>query len=283
MNDLQKKELNLLKVFIEICDKIDVKYFLISGSALGTVKYGGFIPWDDDVDVAMYREDYEKFVKEATLLLPEYIFLQNYRTDVYAPHIYSKLRDSKTTYIENAVANIDMNHGIYIDIFPLDGYPRERGEQIKLEKLKQSYKRKVACVFQVKRSLKSYMLMQFYKLCGYSQKTNYLLSCYNKLITKYSIEGSEIICNHGSWKGKKDYMPKQYYGNGRWGEFAGERVRIPEKCEEYLTRLYGNWEGELSEKEQMGHHYYKICDVEHSYLEYVEKCSSGKIRVKNRL
>ena len=62
MNQLQQKELEILKVFIDVCKQLDLKYYLVCGSALGAVKYQGFIPWDDDVDVGLFREDYEIFI-----------------------------------------------------------------------------------------------------------------------------------------------------------------------------------------------------------------------------
>lgn len=94
MNDLQKCELELLKYFIDICNKLNLRYYLVCGSALGAVKYGGFIPWDDDVDVALPRPDYEMFIKNAQRMLPSHVFLQNSMTDPQFPLIFSKLRNS---------------------------------------------------------------------------------------------------------------------------------------------------------------------------------------------
>ena len=74
MNELQKKELEILKIFIEICEKLDIRYYLVCGSALGAVKYNGFIPWDDDIDVGLFREDYEIFCEKASSMLPAGIF-----------------------------------------------------------------------------------------------------------------------------------------------------------------------------------------------------------------
>ena len=120
MTPLQQKELELLTLFIQICSQLELRYYLVCGTALGAVKYGGFIPWDDDVDVSMPREDYEVFLQKAPALLPEHVFLQNYRTDPAFPQIFSKLRNSNTTYIEKSAGKLPINHGIYIDIFPLD-------------------------------------------------------------------------------------------------------------------------------------------------------------------
>ena len=77
MTKLQQTEFDLLKTTVDICDKLGITYYLVCGSALGAVKYSGFIPWDDDVDIAMPRLDYKRFCKEAPELLPEYYFLQN--------------------------------------------------------------------------------------------------------------------------------------------------------------------------------------------------------------
>ena len=139
MTNLQKIEFGILKEFIRICEILNLKYYIVCGSALGAVKYGGFIPWDDDIDVALPREDYEVFLCEAPKYLPEHLFLQTYKTDPKIPVIYAKLRNSNTTYIENSCKSIDMNHGIYIDIFPLDGYPVALKEQKKLERAKLFY------------------------------------------------------------------------------------------------------------------------------------------------
>ena len=69
MNAIQKKVFQLFKMFVQICDRLQMEYFMLCGSALGAIKYGGFIPWDDDIDVGLYREDYERFCKEAPMLL----------------------------------------------------------------------------------------------------------------------------------------------------------------------------------------------------------------------
>lgn len=74
MTPLQEKELALLKEFIAICDRLQLRYYLVCGSALGAVKYQGFIPWDDDVDVALPRKEYEIFLAEAPSMLPPQFF-----------------------------------------------------------------------------------------------------------------------------------------------------------------------------------------------------------------
>lgn len=74
MTELQETELELLKQFLLVCEQFKLTYYLVCGSALGAVKYGGFIPWDDDIDVALPRKDYEVFCREAPKMLPEWCF-----------------------------------------------------------------------------------------------------------------------------------------------------------------------------------------------------------------
>ena len=121
MTELQETELELLKQFLLVCEQFKLTYYLVCGSALGAVKYGGFIPWDDDIDVALPRKDYEVFCREAPKMLPEWCFLQNYHSEPEYYLLGSKLRDSRTTYIEIMTERLNINHGVFIDIFPLDG------------------------------------------------------------------------------------------------------------------------------------------------------------------
>ncbi len=269
MTELQQTELTLFEKFIEVCDRLQLPYFMVCGTALGTVKYQGFIPWDDDIDVGMPREAYEEFIRKAPVYLEAPYFLQNYRSDPNFPAIYSKLRNSDTTYIEKSVAKLDINHGVYIDIFPLDGYPQNPSEQRKLERKKRMYSLQAQTAFDLPRSIKARVLTGFLKLLGYHRRTAKIMQKYSDLVAGYTIERSSLICNHGNWQGKLEYAPKEQYGEGAYAEFEGLRVRIPERYDEYLTQKYGDWRTELPVEQQIGHHYYEMCDLNRSYTDYV--------------
>ena len=126
MNDLQKKQFAILCEFVRICEKLDLQYYMICGSALGSAKYSGFIPWDDDIDVALPRKDYNIFIEKAQALLPEHLHLQNYKTDKNFHHYCSKIRDSQTTYIERDQKNLNIHHGVFVDVIPLDALPDDK-------------------------------------------------------------------------------------------------------------------------------------------------------------
>lgn len=270
MTELQKIEIDLFKCFAEVCEKLNLNYFLVCGSALGAMRHEGFIPWDDDFDVGMYREDYNKFLEQAPALLPDGVFLQNYKSDPEFPLIFSKLRNSNTTFIESLLSKHNMNHGVYIDIFPLDGYPKDLSERKKLAKKKKDYWRKLNCSFNMPPNLswKGKLSVSLFRMLGYHKRTAKTLAKYESMISKYSVEDTEIICNHGTWYRERDYILKEYYGTGSFALFEGIKVRVPEKCEEYLTALYGDWRTPPPIEKQKGSHDCDVCDTRTSYLHY---------------
>ena len=270
MNDLQQTEFKMLKCFVEICNKLNLKYYLVCGTALGAVKYKGFIPWDDDVDVALPREDYEIFCKEAQRLLPKEYFLQTYKTDKAYPSIFAKIRNSDTTYIEKTIAKLPINHGVYIDVFPLDGYPEDKKSQIKIEIKKKYYDLLLSSVRESNCSFKVKVLRRIFRLFGVHKRTAKILAKFEKLISVYPTKNSKIWCNHGNWQGKLEYSPQKQYGEGILMNFEGFEVKVPENFDEYLTQKYGNWQADLPEEEKFGHHYYSVMDLKKSYTEYVK-------------
>ncbi len=277
MNELQQTEFELLRCFVSICDKLKLGYFMLCGSALGAVKYGGFIPWDDDVDVGMFREDYERFLQYAPELLPKGLFLQTYSSDKNYCNIFAKLRNSDTTYIEKSCGKLDINHGVYIDIFPLDGYPRKKSRQTMVELKKMFYRQRLSSLFDNPNLLKKVLKMPLRSITRTPQKT---VRQYELLVSAYGTGNAEIICNHGNWQGKLEYALREQYGDGAWSSFEGLRVRIPEKYDEYLTQKYGDWRAELPAEEQIGHHYAQVIDLDRPYTDHIERLPNGKIKVK---
>ncbi len=269
MTELQAKEYELLRIFVEVCEKLGLTYYLVCGSALGAVKYNGFIPWDDDIDVALRRADYDKFLERAQSLLPDGIFLQNHRTDPAYPNIFSKLRDSNTTYIEKSVAHLPINHGIYIDIFPLDEYPSGEREQKRLERTKADCKKKLSCVFAVERGPKAELGRTIRRALGYHKRTAKILDKYERCITQCRERPAAVWCNHGNWQNQLEYAPAEQYGRGAMARFEGLAVRVPELFDSYLTQKYGDWRAELPPGQQQGHHFYTVCDPHRPYTEYM--------------
>ena len=274
MNELQQMEFDLLREFDRVCKRLQLSYFLVCGSALGAVKYGGFIPWDDDIDVAMYREDYERFCREAPDLLPGHLFVQNFRSDPAFPHIYSKLRNSNTTYIEQSAARLPINHGIFLDVFPLDGYPKGRIAG----KILDFCKRLCVSILLSAYDLPDSGARKLWRALGLHRCSRTVVKILDRMIRRYRVEDSKLICNHGNWQGALEYAPAWQYGTGKEAAFEGMAVRIPEQFDAYLRQKYGDYTAELPCEEQVGHHPPVVMDCSRSYISYREKTDISKRR-----
>ncbi len=267
MNGVQKVVFDSFICFVNICNKLNLEYYLVNGSALGAVKYGGFIPWDDDLDVAMPRKDYEIFLEKANEYLPENIFLQNYRTDNEFPHLYSKLRNSDTAFIENGVNHLDMNHGIYMDIFPLDAADKSFIDN-KFNRLK--IKLLFWFSFSSLKDTNSFKIRfrnSFLRLFGFHKRTAKALKKLDEFVSD-SNPDSLYLCNFADRQGK-GMLLREWYGNGSDCIFEGVTVKIPEKYNLYFSYKYGDWRSELTENEKKSHHTALVCDVNKSYKYYL--------------
>ena len=127
-SSLRQMQLRLLDILVEIdkvCRKHDIKYWIDFGSLLGAVRHGGFIPWDDDLDIAMPKEDFERFKKIAPKELPDNLFLQTPETDPSFLMPILKVRDKNSLFItKHEDFTKEYNKGLYIDIFIVTEYPQ---------------------------------------------------------------------------------------------------------------------------------------------------------------
>lgn len=124
LESLQRCEVEILNEFVRICKKFSLNYFVVGGTLLGAIRHQGFIPWDDDIDVAMLREDYEYFAKFCSKELDEQYFYQCAETDPNYFLSYAKIRKKNTCAFENRFRNSKFQNGVFIDIIPLDFCPR---------------------------------------------------------------------------------------------------------------------------------------------------------------
>ena len=121
---MQLTELEMLVEFDRVCRKNDINYVLFGGSMLGAVRHQGYIPWDDDADIAMLREDYDRFKEHMHELDPGICFFQDHDTDPEYRWGYGKLRRTGTKLIRVGQEHLKCKTGIFVDVFAMDDIPR---------------------------------------------------------------------------------------------------------------------------------------------------------------
>lgn len=122
---LQAEELEVLLAIDRVCERSGITYFLMSGSALGALRHGGFIPWDDDVDVGMLREDYERFLEVAPAELPAGLSVHTAADTPGYAAMFAKVWRDDTVFETAETAEAGCPQGIFVDVFPLDVVPED--------------------------------------------------------------------------------------------------------------------------------------------------------------
>lgn len=258
LKHLHDLELMILKDFIKICEENNLNYYMYAGSLLGAIRHKGFIPWDDDLDVAMFREDFEKFKKIfPTLNDSKYELLSNEINEDYF-YYFAKLMIKNTRFEEEWIDQLNFHIGINIDIFVLDDVSDN------------NYSRK----YQIWRSflynrllissnLKLDNLALFPKLISYTLNfasklfklnNSKLMKKSLEFLKKYSDKDSECVFDISATL--KEYpliFRKSDFGRGVKVDFEDTKVNVPEKYDEILTNLYGNYMQLPPEEERYNH------------------------------
>ena len=269
LRSLQLLELNVLKTIISICDKNNFQYFLAEGTLLGAVRHNGFIPWDDDVDVCMPREDYEKFIEIASKELPSgYTSCQQNDTGVWGT-----LRVSDTNHeIIRTLDGQELHLFVSVDIFPLDGFPNDKLKQwlhwinimrkyclfraAQVDRLDKNKKRG----FFLRIAIKLSALIPIGKLINEKKALQRLTDT----LKKYSFSAYDAaISFYSEYTGKSlktpsTVMPKSYWKYGRSAQFEGEQFSIPNEAEKILANEYGDYMTPPPLKERTAKHSMKL-------------------------
>lgn len=269
LRQLQLLEVEMLKTVIDICDKLHLKYYVLGGTMLGAVRHKGFIPWDDDIDIGMIREDYEEFLKKAPALLPKNLVVQNYRTEAELFSNTTKIRNINTTFVEKGNQSHNICHGVFIDIFPLDNYTQSTAA-----KMWYRLKRKVLSA-RIGREFISDKKKSFAKellkvpLCWIWPDAKGAVHQREKLYKSFAYCG--LIANFCGMWGDKEIVPAEWYGEGCNLEFEGIVVRAPKEYDKWLTQVYGNYMQLPPEEKRVSHHEIVAIDLNRPYTEYIKR------------
>lgn len=227
-----------------VCVENGITYYLIGGSTLGAVRHKGFIPWDVDIDIAMHRGDYEKFADVASRMLPAELSYHNHfnTPQYYRPHATVAINNVK------AVINSEYYRGykeenLFIDIFPLDNAPDDeklREEQAAaLKKLIKIHSRK-ECVLYKRNTIVEVMLKRMVQFVLLPYSLERLENKRDTIMTQYDGIDTKCWCSMVShYSYAKQCMAKVIYGEPVLMDFSGRKFFVPNKTEEYLTRIFG--------------------------------------------
>ena len=230
-------ELDLYLVFSEICEKYHLKHFVFYGTLLGTIRHKGFIPWDDDIDVAMPRKDFDIFMEVAPKELHAPYSLQSPYS--YPNCLYSTptLRNSMGTFTAKIFKNLDYNKGIPLDIFPLDLCNPDTYE----DDQKEIYKYIMQCSTYMKRDVKYLTAKQMEDQIRY--KTDDPIKAWEKI---HQLAKDDKYINSDYYSimtvtHDKCIWPKKLFKNCLFLKFETIEVPVPGGFDEVLKIMYGDY------------------------------------------
>lgn len=236
--------LEMLEEIDRVCRENRIRYFLYRGTLLGAVRHQGFIPWDDDLDVAMLREDYEVFRRIAPEKLDSRYCFQDWHTDPAYAVPFGKLRKRNTVYLEAKGKRLSEN-GFYVDVYPLDYAPEDPWQR-------KSLARELLNGFRLKLMKSGYTPWKEGERTVWKKRLGYL--CYQGAALAFSqkrlIEKFDALAASVGETGtvyEQSAMPKTFYFEKKWFEgtveysFCGKRFPGPKAADPVLTVLYGDY------------------------------------------
>lgn len=245
----QMAQLRILEYFDAVCRENHLTYFLVFGTLLGAVRHGGFIPWDADIDVAMYREDYETIRNILTENAPSELFYEHYSTEKnhISPHAELRIVGTRVIFSNTSLTGCDpQNDGIYIDIFPIDKVAdpdeTERKQVKKIKKLRRLVYYKAAIDYDsgeskfknIGKVVLSNVLKPF-SLKYINIKTDQIMQIHNSETTNYVAILTDPLVY------RKQLFPCSVFGKGKEIVFEGHMFMVPEEPEQFLSIRYGDY------------------------------------------
>lgn len=255
LDELRSVELDILKIFHDFCAKNDIKYYLSNGTLLGAVKYKKFIPWDDDIDVLVPREDYDRLMSLFENDNKYHLF--SYERDKKYRFPFAKLCDMTTVKKENGINN-GVQLGVDIDIFPIDAWNNDF-EKAKKEADTINRTMFFLSLSKLKKPGSNNMLKRVVKqgvmLLSKAYGSRRLVHKIIKKSTQYLLKDSKY-CGCKSWciYRAKEIVPVEVFSDVVYLEFEGSLYPAPIGYDTYLRSLYGDYKMDPPKDKQKTHH-----------------------------
>ena len=280
---LQEVEVEILDEIVRICNKHNLEYFLIGGTCLGAIRHKGFIPWDDDIDIAMPRDDYEKFIDIAIKELKDDYFIQCNKTDKLHYLGYIKIRKNNTTFsnLKDGVKT-ESHLGFFVDIFPLDYTNDVNSLSLRInitlaKNLTETmiYKKKYKKFFELRHPLISAIGLPF-NIQQLQKIVVSLMKKHNKREHKY------VGVFSGAYFYKKDTFPIDKVFPALYVTFEGKKYKTFNDSRWYLEHLYGDYMKLPDEKDRVSHNPKQLLFDEGKNLNSLDEFNKNKKNGKGR-
>ena len=241
LRKVQLKELDILLEVKRICEKHQIRYQLAGGTLLGAIRHKGFIPWDDDIDITMLREDYERFLEIAPREISPECYVESSRANPDYVYSFCKVKANGTTFIEQCTSNLGIHPGVWIDIFPLDDIPEvdysvldKRDAQIRRWQTAVDYNAGVI-------TLKKPLSIFYFKLLGVLNRHK-LMYRKERVMQKANSKDGQFVIDYSCPYGyRKTIFPVSLYRDLIEVEFEGHMFSVVRDYDRVLTQFYGDY------------------------------------------
>ncbi|MBR2706512.1 MAG: LicD family protein [Mogibacterium sp.] len=281
MTDTQKELLRLYEEITVICDKYDIVYYLAGGTLIGALRHKGFIPWDDDLDIMMSRDNWLRFIEAYKKEKPQNRVLECQELNRNYNNVFGRYIDTETTAIHKNELVGDCGTGYLIDIIPLDPVPDEDTfRRYTEDMLLYSDLINETGLFSYRYGINRERFHEALKRTETEGKDAVLSELEDRMFSY-----DEDKCDYCvlRWGGVPFMFEKDLYGHSRWGEFEGIKSRIPDRASDYLVRHFGDeWTTIPPHDEQIEHDAIFSLDIDYRTFkeDYMPLVDADAVRKK---